>query len=733
MPRGNPDLSRAGVGQRRPLSADRDDPQVRQQLVEIGMALQSDIEGLNSVSHVAGFETIADSTVTYNSLTNEVTITPVSADFSYYSDGELYTESAALAVAPGALVEGLTYFYLDAGTFVAATELTGDILATKAIVAATYWDASNNYVLVFNDLRRTEVGAYRPVQLGLRMRYLQELDIVHTSINGSGALDAHAELTIDGPGEKAICYEGSRPHEFEMDLDEIPVYYRTANGWREQVAGVHHVVTTGSGRIGWNEFNGTAWVVTEVGDGKYMLMHYLFLPDPANPVICVMGINEYDGTVGEEDAAFEIDALHLNGLASLCPVWFMFGSVLWQTDNTYANTVKARLISAGAWGNYRDWRDYESIGASLINSTRAAEAAQETADDAVVDAAAAQSAADAAQADANTNATDISTNATAITNKEDHHDLLTSLAGLSLTKFDMIYAGGATSWTNFASSSVGRSILGAATAAAVRAITLAQAAHATLDLLVALTVQTYGLSLLEISDQPELHDEVQSTATRGTTFNNFMGAGSSQMLKGSSTSGSGTTVAQGWEWVNTTNNWLGAIKCETGTTSTGRAQFHTGNNLLNFGSMAYLLETVISVEALSTVSEEFTTWWGFADNVTGGTLPTRGVFFRYDRLNEGTNWQAVTRMGGTETATDTGIAVTAGFTQTGQRLKIVADADGGEIRFYIDGTLEATHTTNIPTSRLGTIGKMEKSAGTTEIGCGWNWERFSWSDTDDLD
>lgn len=230
-------------------------------------------------------------------------------------------------------------------------------------------------------------------------------------------------------------------------------------------------------------------------------------------------------------------------------------------------------------------------------------------------------------------------------------------------------------------------------------------------------------------DEEEPIDEV----VEGTDFNPFIGSGASQMRKGSNTSGSGATVAQGWEWVNTTNNWLGAIKCETGTTASGRAAMHVGNNALIFGSMAYMLETVISVEVLSTVSEEYVVLYGFTDTAAS-TTPTRGAYFRYDRLNEGGSWIAVTESGSTETTTDTGVEVTAGFTQAGQKLKIVVDADGGAIRFYIDDVLEATHTTNINTaSRGGFVGIIEKTAGTTEVGVGFKYERFSWSDTNNLD
>jgi hypothetical protein len=702
MPRGTPDLSRTGTRQRRAIDPVGGDVELRRQLVEIGMATRGDLSNVNAVANQAGFVSIAESTVSFVESTNTVTITPVSGQFSYYSDGTLYTEGAALSAAPSSLVEGLTYFYLDAGSLETTTQLTGDIIATKALVAATYWDSSNVEVILFNDMRRTETSAHRPVPIGLRMRYYSELDVHITSINGTGNDEDNAELTIDSPSDVGIVYEGSRPHivyEGTQVLNsaaaQIPTYYRTSAGWRRQnPESTQHVVTTGSGRAAWNEFNGTIWAASELDNGNMVLMHYLAIPHGDYPVICVMGINEYTGSVTEEDAAFEIDALHLNGLASLCPVWFMFASVLFQTDNSYTNTVKSRTIST-TWGDYRDWRDYESIGASLINSTRAAEEAQTTADGAVTDAAAAQATADA--------------NTTAIAGKQDQAAILDNIVSTGLAKFAMWYGGAADSPSEVtATTSYGRSLLQLANVAA----------------------------LLAAGTPADLGAEPESNATKGHLFNHFNSGAASQMGFSSNTSGSGTAVAQGWEYVNTTNNWMGSIKVETGTTATGFASWHTGNNHLIFGQAhAFSVEGLIAVEVQSSASEEFTLWYGFADNVTSSTAPTRGAFFRYDRAATGDhNWRAVTRSGGVETVTDTGVAVTAGFTQTGVKLKVVVDLDGTEVRFYIADSLVATHTTNINTSgRHGYGGTILKSAGTTEVGAGWDWNDFWWSDADDLD
>ena len=101
--------------------------------------------------------------------------------------------------------------------------------------------------------------------------------------------------------------------------------------------------------------------------------------------------------------------------------------------------------------------------------------------------------------------------------------------------------------------------------------------------------------------------------------------------------------------------------------------------------------------------------------------------FRYDRATDGANWQCITRASGSETKTDSGVAVNAGTTGTMQTLSIVVAEDGSSVVFQIGESTVATHTTRIPTSsgRLGYGAAILKSAGTTEVRVGIDWTRFT--------
>jgi hypothetical protein len=70
--------------------------------------------------------------------------------------------------------------------------------------------------------------------------------------------------------------------------------------------------------------------------------------------------------------------------------------------------------------------------------------------------------------------------------------------------------------------------------------------------------------------------------------------------------------------------------------------------------------------------------------------------FRYDTGLDGTAfWRCVTAGGSAATVTTSTVAIAA---NTSYELKIEVDSAGTAVRFYVNGTLAATHTTNLPTT-----------------------------------
>jgi hypothetical protein len=203
-------------------------------------------------------------------------------------------------------------------------------------------------------------------------------------------------------------------------------------------------------------------------------------------------------------------------------------------------------------------------------------------------------------------------------------------------------------------------------------------------------------------------------------FEEFMGSQAGSVSTSYSnvislTTGNGT--ARTAATTNRTNQ-QGIIQHSTGTASTNSAGYGLGNSSLYIGTGTISLETYMSVETLSTSLERFFTFFGYG---TPSNWQNSGntIFFSYDEggvvFFAGTpspNWKCYTRGGATVTLTTTSIPVVAA---QWYKLRIDINAAGNSVTFYIDGTLVATHTTNIPatTSAMSVVSLINKTAGTT--------------------
>lgn len=206
-----------------------------------------------------------------------------------------------------------------------------------------------------------------------------------------------------------------------------------------------------------------------------------------------------------------------------------------------------------------------------------------------------------------------------------------------------------------------------------------------------------------------------------------------------STSGAGATydIVQPWDPYR-----VGILSLETGSTTSGSAacisdvqavEFKGGPWRCEIGARLIVLSATTGVNpdplnvsapyggttggitgvgtdsATSDADETFVVRLGFCDSDAGDG--TDGAFFRYTDSVNGGRWQAVTRDGGSETATDTGVTAD----QDPAVFEIRVNPDCTSVKFYIDGTLVATNTTNLPDADEFTgmmPGSIVKTAGT---------------------
>jgi hypothetical protein len=178
-------------------------------------------------------------------------------------------------------------------------------------------------------------------------------------------------------------------------------------------------------------------------------------------------------------------------------------------------------------------------------------------------------------------------------------------------------------------------------------------------------------------------------------FFDFINA--SELITSNSVGGSITVPSQSTV-PNLTSNQLGIIQYSTNLVATNYTyHFSQFNVHLWFGGGVCNFETSVEMANLSTALERFRTLHGFA-SLTNSTSESNGAFFTYDEggIANGTvasaNWQCVTVNNNTRTLTTTTIPVTTTWT----KLRVEVNAAGTSVAFYVNGTLAATHTTNIP-------------------------------------
>jgi hypothetical protein len=169
----------------------------------------------------------------------------------------------------------------------------------------------------------------------------------------------------------------------------------------------------------------------------------------------------------------------------------------------------------------------------------------------------------------------------------------------------------------------------------------------------------------------------------------------------------------------------GILELSTGTTNSGSASIITGSNSYShimFSAGIYTIESDIYIPILSTAAEQYTLRFGFGQSASGDEVD--GAYFEYTDVGGGTptpNWYKCTANAATRTKTVTTVAVVAG---AWTRLKVVVNAAGTSVEYFINGTSVGVLTTNIPTTRVtGNVFSTVKAAGTTArtIDIDWVW------------
>lgn len=167
--------------------------------------------------------------------------------------------------------------------------------------------------------------------------------------------------------------------------------------------------------------------------------------------------------------------------------------------------------------------------------------------------------------------------------------------------------------------------------------------------------------------------------------------------------------------LDATEKAIGVFLLSTSTSTAGGSALSNTSYVVTFGFGFTITQTWrVALKDLSDGTDTFTVEVGFGNGFS--SAPTIGAFFRYTHSVNGGKWQAVTVVGGVETAEDTGItAAVDGF----HTFKIVGNDDATQVDFYIDGVKTNDITTNIPNDAAEIMGynaTIRKTAGATAKG-----------------
>jgi hypothetical protein len=294
--------------------------------------------------------------------TRTLTIAPQVTSFIYWSEGVAYKKSSSEdIIIPD--TEGSHYIYYDGDTLSQSTSWSLDFITKYALVEIIYWDAANNKQIYFGDefYHGTKMGSMAHGYLHDTVGFALESGAGLTDIleDESGDLDSHAEFGVEAT--KAYDEDAEFHHSARTSTANIAVYYKSNTEaspyWRTDETASFGVLTTGTGRAAYNFLTGGNWTQAEVSNNDFVLAHVFTFNDSTRKYGIIQGENSYlTRSAARDGANTEINDITLDGLIG--PEIKFIGTVIYQTNDGYANAVKSRIRSTDTGDEYVDLRDF---------------------------------------------------------------------------------------------------------------------------------------------------------------------------------------------------------------------------------------------------------------------------------------------------------------------------------------------------------------------------------------
>lgn len=202
-------------------------------------------------------------------------------------------------------------------------------------------------------------------------------------------------------------------------------------------------------------------------------------------------------------------------------------------------------------------------------------------------------------------------------------------------------------------------------------------------------------------------------------FDDFLRASQSNAISGFfiNTNNNGGGSGSGANQENGSSTNPGVILLQTGTGTTGSAALSqlTGSRSTGWmvvGGGTWEIEWLVKLTTLSDGTNTYTMSIGWGDITLSSDSITNGIYFSYTDTGSSPNWKINTTSASSTTTQDSGVAAS---TAAYNKFKIIVNAAGTSVSFYINGTQVSNSplTTTIPSVVVGGMLKLIKSAGAT--------------------
>jgi len=295
-----------------------------------------------------------------------LTISPTSGQFFVWSVNNLFVKVGDQSTT-WTDVEGDHFFYYDTSGVLQHTTSFDDsfILGPEVFVSYLYWDAENGKVLLDQPLVEMHglqmSGASHLLfhdTLGAQVK--SGLSISDLVTDGNGSVDAHAQFGIESGAITdedllhAISAVSSTTGTRIVTLEGANAYNRQ---WTKSGFSVLTDVDVGigsTGRLVYNNFNGSAWEYLVVPANDFVLCHTFAVgvASGGHQIYSAMGQAAYGNAYrARRGADTEMASLVINlPFKEIRPL----SSIIFQTGS-YGNAVNARVRPANE-GDYADWR-----------------------------------------------------------------------------------------------------------------------------------------------------------------------------------------------------------------------------------------------------------------------------------------------------------------------------------------------------------------------------------------